>query len=114
MLWLMWLSGKFRETAGRELTRLVIVKAPRLPLEQFEHTGYYDELKRAMSQTEQKGPEILNHVMSIVRSLSSLIGYGAVLWVIHPFILLGVVGLTGVSVWMAMKGGQDVWSVLSR
>ena len=109
-----WLSGKFQQTAGRELTRLVIVKAPRLSLEQFEHTGYYDELTRAMSQTEQKGPDILDQVMSVVRNLSSLIGYGAVLWVIHPFILMGVVGLTGVSIWIAMKGGQDVWSVLSR
>ena len=109
-----WLSGKFQQAAGRELTRLVIVKAPRLSLEQFEHTGYYDELTRAMSQTEQKGPDILDQVMSVVRNLSSLIGYGAVLWVIHPFILLGVVGLTGVSIWIAMKGGQDVWSVLSR
>ena len=109
-----WLSGKFQQAAGRELTRLVIVKAPRLSLEQFEHTGYYDELTRAMSQTEQKGPDILDQVMSVVRNLSSLIGYGAVLWVIHPFILMGVVGLTGVSIWIAMKGGQDVWSVLSR
>ena len=109
-----WLSGKFQQAAGRELTRLVIVKAPRLSLEQFEHTGYYDELTRAMSQTEQKGPDILDQVMGVVRNLSSLIGYGAVLWVIHPFILLGVVGLTGVSIWIAMKGGQDVWSVLSR
>ncbi len=109
-----WLSGKFQQAAGRELTRLVIVKAPRLSLEQFEHTGYYDELRRAMSQTEQKGPDILDQVMSVVRNLSSLIGYGAVLWVIHPFILMGVVGLTGVSIWIAMKGGQDVWSVLSR
>ena len=109
-----WLSGKFQQTAGRELTRLVIVKAPRLSLEQFEHTSYYDELTRAMSQTEQKGPDILDQVMSVVRNLSSLIGYGAVLWVIHPFILMGVVGLTGVSIWIAMKGGQDVWSVLGR
>ena len=109
-----WLSSRFQQTAGRELTRLVIVKAPRLSLEQFEHTGYYDELRRAMSQTEQKGPDILDQVMSVVRNLSSLIGYGAVLWVIHPFILMGVVGLTGVSIWIAMKGGQDVWSVLSR
>ena len=109
-----WLSGKFQQAAGRELTRLVIVKAPRLSLEQFEHTGYYDELTRAMSQTEQKGPDILDQIMSVVRNLSSFIGYGAVLWVIHPFILIGVVGLTGVSVWIAMKGGQDVWSVLSR
>ena len=109
-----WLSGKFQQAAGRELTRLVIVKAPRLSLEQFEHTGYYDELTRAMSQTKQKGPDILDQVMSVVRNLSSLIGYGAVLWVIHPFILTGVVGLTGVSIWIAMKGGQDVWSVLSR
>ena len=108
------MSGRFQQTAGRELTRLVIVKAPRLSLEQFEHTGYYDELTRAMSQTEQKGPDILDQVMSVVRNLSSLIGYGAVLWVIHPFILMGVVGLTGVSIWIAMKGGQDVWSVLSR
>ncbi len=109
-----WLSGRFQQTAGRELTRLVIVKAPRLSLEQFENTGYYDELTRAMSQTEQKGPDILDQVMNVVRNLSSLIGYGAVLWVIHPFILMGVVGLTGVSIWIAMKGGQDVWSVLSR
>ena len=109
-----WLSSKFQQAAGRELTRLVIVKAPRLSLEQFEHTGYYDKLTRAMSQTEQKGPDILDQVMSVVRNLSSLIGYGAVLWVIHPFILTGVVGLTGVSIWIAMKGGQDVWSVLSR
>ena len=86
------MSGKFQQAAGRELTRLVIVKAPRLSLEQFEHTGYYDELTRAMSQTEQKGPDILDQVMSVVRNLSSLIGYGAVLWVIHPFILTGVAG----------------------
>ena len=36
-----------------------------------------------MSQTEQKGPDILDQVMSVVRNLSSLIGYGAVLWG-HP------------------------------
>ena len=107
-----WLSGKFREVAGRELTRIIITKTPQLSLEYFEYPDYYDELHRTMSGIEERGQNTFMDVLNAIRALSSILGYASVLFVIHPVILLIIAGSNLVSIGLSAKGGQDVWQVL--
>lgn len=109
-----WLSGIFREVAGREVTRLVLVKSPKISLEHFEYSSYYDNLNRSTSGIESRATSIIDEVVSVVHAFSHVVGYGAILVAIHPLILLVVLVVILMSMVFFISRGQNVWTVLSR
>lgn len=109
-----WLQVRFSEMLGQKLTQGVLEKVPHLPLAAFEHTGYYDELNRAMAGVEHRGQDVIRHTMAAVRQLPVSIGYAAVLATLSPVVLgVTLVGLLIVMV-VSARAGQDVWNALRQ
>lgn len=105
-------SATVREDVGRRLQERVLQKTPGLDLAAFEHQAYYDQLNRAMSGADFRGPQLLERALDVVRLVPTLLGYAVALAALTPILLLIVFGTIVLTVAVSMLGGQDVWDLL--
>src|SRR5690606_2668511 len=87
---------------------------PRLPLEAFEHTGYYDELHRATQGIEWRTPELLRNLLTVVRDVPTLVAFGLMIATVSPILLVFEVIAAGASIAVSVFAGPDVWSVIRQ
>lgn len=82
---------------------LIHSKSVRLDLLNFEYSGYFDSLSRASREAPWRPNSILNNIVSVFRSLLSLMLMAGVLVVLHwaVALLLFVVNIPGI--WLRLK-----------
>ncbi len=89
---------------------LIHAKSIKLDLLNFEHSGYFDSLSRASREAPWRPNSILNNVVSIFRSLLSLLLMAGLLAILHwaIAILLLVVNIPGI--WLRLKYADTLYN----
>ena len=89
---------------------LIHAKSIKLDLLNFEHSGYFDSLSRASREAPWRPNSILNNVVSMFRSLLSLLLMAGLLAILHwaIAILLLVVNIPGI--WLRLKYADTLYN----
>ncbi len=82
---------------------LIHSKSVRLDLLNFEYSGYFDSLSRASREAPWRPNSILNNIVSVFRSLLSLMLMAGVLVVLHWAVALLLIVVNIPGIWLRLK-----------
>ncbi len=85
------IQSLLRSLLGQEVNVLILEKAQRLELSQFEDSEFYDKLLRARREASSRPLSLVNKTFGLIQNGISLVGYGFLLFSFSPWALVMLV-----------------------
>ncbi|MGI8730296.1 MAG: ABC transporter ATP-binding protein [Solirubrobacteraceae bacterium] len=97
------------ELAGRASQEMLARKAATLDLQSLETPAFHDRLIRAQHDAAFRPANMVTDMARIVSSAVAVLGLAALLFTVHPLLLLGLLATMLPLAWSNMTGGRDYY-----
>lgn len=89
-----------RAQLGQRVNVMILEKAVRLSVAQFEDSEFYDSLTRARREASSRPLSLVNRTFAVAQNLVSLISFGVLLWEFSPW-AVAILLLAGLPAFIA-------------
>ncbi len=109
--WNVFTGVALRSRLGLHVNLLILHKAASVSYPHFEDPAFLNQLAQARREATARPVDLVNQLLTVLRSSVTLVGYGALLWSLGPW-ALAVLAFTGVPPFVSeTRHGRELFAL---